>query len=57
MATFIVKAIQTNYMEIEIEAVDEDEALEIYEQDTIEDDFIRTSSVWKLDNINEKESN
>lgn len=57
MSKFIIRAIQTNYMEIEVEANSEDEALEIYTNDGIEDDFTRTDSVWDFASITEKESN
>ena len=57
MATFIIKATQTNLMEIEIEADTEDEALEVYAREGIEDDFTRIASAWNFESITEKENN
>jgi transposase len=58
MTIFIIKATQTNFMQIEIEAETEDEALEIYaSEENIEDDFTRISGEWDFTSITEKESN
>ena len=58
MAKFIIRAVQTNWVQIEIEADTEDEAMSIHEQDTIEDDYTRIHSTWEFQSIIEcKENN
>lgn len=52
MGRYIIKAIQTNYMEIEVEAESFEQAERIYDDAIyIEDDYIRRGSDWQLDDI------
>jgi hypothetical protein len=52
MGKYIIKAIQTNFMELEVEADSFDQALRIYENEVyIEDDYDRVSGSWELEDI------
>lgn len=55
MAKFIITAKQINYMQIEVEAEDFEEAQDIYHDVCyIEDDFTRVSSEWNLWSIEDE---
>lgn len=52
MGRYIIKAIQTNYMEIEVEADSFEQAQRIYDDCVyIEDDYTRFDSDWELYDI------